>query len=226
MRETAMLKETLKLAWYKLARGILRIFCHAVFRLRVHGLENVPREGAFILACNHQSYLDPAFCGTHVRNRLLFLARDSLFSNWFFGPLIRSVNAIPVKRDQSDIAAIKKVIATLRQGQPVCLFPEGTRTNDGRIAPVKPGFGLLCRRGRAPIIPVVIDGAFECWPRHRKLFRPGCVRVCYGPPISVEQVEQMGDEKLAQYLTDELRRMQNDCRQKCAKPPFDYADNP
>ena len=73
-------------------------------------------------------------------------------------------------------------------------------------------------------MPVVIDGAFECWPRHKKLFSPGSISVCYGEVITAEQAEEMGDEKLAEVLTDTLRRMQAECRTKQGKKPYDYGE--
>jgi 1-acyl-sn-glycerol-3-phosphate acyltransferase len=87
---------------------------------------------------------------------------------------------------------------------------------------LKPGLGLLCRRGGAAVVPVVIDGAFECWPRHKKLFSPGSISVCYGKPITAEQAKNMGDKKLAEVLTDTLRQMQTNCRVKQGKKPYDY----
>ncbi len=106
----------------------------------------------------------------------------------------------------------------------VCLFPEATRTIDGRIASFKGGFTLLCRRGNAPVVPVLIDGAFECWPRHRKLFKPGSkISVTYGNPISVEQITAMEDDDFARLLTDTLRNMQSQTRLKNAKQPFNYS---
>ncbi len=192
------------------------------FRVRTYGRENIPRKGAFIIVSNHQSYLDPIFCGGLIKRHSSFIARASLFSNWFFGPLIASVNAIPVKLGEPDIWAMRKVIDKLKKGGGVTLFPEGTRTFDGKITPFKPGLGLLCRRGKAPIVPVVIDGAFECWPRHKKLFSPGRIHVTYGKPITVEQVKDMGDKKLAELLTETLRKMQTQSRIKQGKKPYDY----
>ncbi len=212
-----------KMRWFRLARWFCWLFCRIFFRLRVYDIENVPRQGAFVLVSNHQSFLDPLFCGVCLERCLYFLARDSLFTNWFFGRLISSVNTIPVRRGEADFTAVKKVIGKLKEGNGVCLFPEATRTKDGKIADFKPGFGLLCRRGDAAIIPVVIEGAFECWPRHKKIFKPGAeIIVCYGKCITAEQVKGMSERDLAEGLTGTLRRMQNDCRIKCGKEPFDY----
>jgi 1-acyl-sn-glycerol-3-phosphate acyltransferase len=217
-----MLKEKLKAAWYWYTRWICKFFCILFFRVRSYGRDNVPKKGAFILVSNHQSYLDPIFCIGPLKRPSSCLARDSLFTNWFFGLLIASMNAIPVKLGEADMSAMRKALGKLKKGEGICLFPEGTRTYDGKIAPLKPGLGLLCRRGDAVIVPVVIDGAFECWPRHKKLFSPGPIWVCYGKAISAEQAKNMGDEKLAEVLTDTLRRMQTKSRIKQGKKPYDY----
>jgi len=214
--------EKVKAVWYHVARLTCRVFCSVFFRFRLYGMENIPEKGAFVLASNHQSFLDPVFCGCAVRRLLFYMARDSLFENLFFGPLLRSVNTIPVKRGKADIAAMKMIIKKLREGKGVCLFPEGTRTSDGRIADFKPGFGLLCRRGQAAIVPVLIDGAFECWPRHKKIFSPGAVSVWYGKAIIAEQVMNMDDRELSQVLTETLRQMQNECRIRNGKEPYEY----
>ncbi|UCG57107.1 MAG: 1-acyl-sn-glycerol-3-phosphate acyltransferase [Phycisphaerales bacterium] len=217
-----MLRERLSTAWFWLARWICRVLCILFFRLRTSGKENVPESGAFVLASNHQSYLDPVLCGVPLKRQLFFLARDSLFSNWFFGRLLSSVKAMPVKRDGGDLATMRKIIGKLKEGSGVCLFPEGTRSSDGRIAPFKPGFGLLCRRGKAGVVPVLIDGSFECWPRHRKLFSRGAITVCYGRAITAKQVEGMKDDELAKLVADTLRKMQNDRRLKQGKEPYEY----
>ena len=217
-----MPEEKLKAIWYWIARWVCRIFCILWFRIRVYGRENVPDKGPFILASNHQSYLDPILCGVGLKRRLIFLARDSLFRNKFFTCLIYSLNAIPIKRDQADISSVRAVIARLKQGCGVCLFPEATRTNDGKIQQFKPGLGLLCRRSEAMIVPVLIDGAFECWPRYKKIFSSGNVTISYGPAIASEQIRNMDDKTLADVLTDRLRQMQKQRKLKQGKQPYDY----
>jgi len=218
-----MLTEKLTAIWYRLARLVCRLFCRVLFRIRVYGIENVPPSGALVLLSNHQSYLDPILCGVFLKRQLCFLARESLFANRFFRALIKSLGAIPLRQGRADLAAVKTVVAELRRGKAVCLFPEGTRTEDGRIGRIKPGFGLLCRRGKAAVVPMVIDGAFECWPKHRKMFKTGPIWVCYGEPISAEQAAEMGDEKLAEAVTERLRQMQAGLRTKRGKEPLSYS---
>ncbi|MBL7189130.1 MAG: 1-acyl-sn-glycerol-3-phosphate acyltransferase [Phycisphaerae bacterium] len=217
-----MLKEQVKAKWFWLARWLCRLFCLLFFRMRTYGRENIPRKGPFVLISNHQSYLDPVLCACPIKRRVSFLARESLFTHWLFGRMITSVGTIPLKLGEADISAMRKVIDVLKQGRGACLFPEGTRSIDGKITPFKPGFGLLCRRGKAAVVPVVIDGAFESWPRHKKLFSPGSIVVCYGKAISAEQAKKMGDAKLAEVLTDTMRQMQTMCRIKQGKRPYNY----
>ncbi len=209
--------------WFEFCRTLCRIFCRVCFRVRIYGKENIPKEGAVLLVSNHQSFVDPLFCGNWVGRQVTFMARDSLFRNRFFGAILRSVNAIPVKREEADVGAMKVIIGRLKEGRVVCLFPEGTRTEDGRINELKAGFGLLARRGGAAIVPVVVDGAFECWPRDKKLFKFGSgVTVHYGPPTAFEQVKEPDERQLAAELTATLRKMQNECRKSAGKDAFDY----
>ena len=211
-----------KMRWFRFARWVCKIFCKVFFRVRVYGRENVPDEGALVLVSNHQSFLDPVLCGIFLKRPLYFLARDTLFANRFLGRLISSVNTIPVKQGKADLSAMKTIIGKLKGGSGVCIFPEATRTSDGKIAPFKRGFGLLCRRAEAVVVPVVVDGAFECWPRHKKIFSPGRIVVCYGECIKPEQVKEMNDSELAANLTDTLRRMQTEIRGTHGKEPYEY----
>ncbi|MBN2020410.1 MAG: 1-acyl-sn-glycerol-3-phosphate acyltransferase [Sedimentisphaerales bacterium] len=219
-----MFGQPIKDAWFKFARLWCGLFCRVFFRIHFYGLENIPSEGPFILASNHQSFLDPLFCGIALKRTLSFMARDTLFKGRIFGPLLFSVNAIPVRRGQADIASIRAILEKLKQGKGVCLFPEATRTDDGKITSFKGGFTLLSRRGHAPIVPVLIDGAFECWPRHRRIFKAGSkITVTYGKPIPAEQIKETEDDDFAKLLTDTLRNMQSEIRSKEGKEPFKYS---
>jgi 1-acyl-sn-glycerol-3-phosphate acyltransferase len=217
-----MFKKRLKRSWYWLARGSCRLFCISFFRLQVYGLDNIPDKGPFILASNHQSYLDPVLCGISVKRQLCYLARDTLFKNRFFKWLLISINSIPLRRGEADISAIRTVIKNLEQGYGACLFPEATRTEDGKIALLKPGFGLLCRRGNAVLVPTVIDGAFECWPRDKKFFTRGSIIISYGKTINFEELKQMDNGQIAEKITNILRQMQTKIRCELGKEPFKY----
>lgn len=218
-----MFVRIIKVLWYRTARAFCLLFCKVFFRLRATGTKNIPKKGAFLLVCNHQSYLDPVFCGVSLRRDLYFLARDSLFRNPFFGRVLLSVNVIPVRRDEADLSAMRKVISKLKDGNGVLLFPESTRTRDGRISDFKAGLGLLCRRGGAAVVPVVIDGAFDCWPRHKKIFRAfKKIVVSYGECISADEIKKMDKRELARRLNEIMRGMHNDCRRRLGKEAYNY----
>jgi 1-acyl-sn-glycerol-3-phosphate acyltransferase len=218
-----MLKQKIKSLWYNIARIACYLFCRLCFSFKVSGKENIPADGAFILVSNHQSFLDPLFCASGIKRQINYLARDTLFKNPIFRRLLYSINVMPLRRDEADFSAMKTIIRKLQAGQPVLLFPEATRTSDGRIAQFKPGLAFLCRRGNAAIVPVLIDGAFECWPRHKKIFSLGKkIVVRYGKSIPAEQAKSMPDEKLTEFLTNTLRRLQTEVRLEQGKEPFSY----
>lgn len=207
---------------YRIFKCFCKMFAYSTFRIRVRGLENVPKEGAFLLLSNHQSFLDPVLIGVPIYRRVHFVARDSLYKGKLAKKILQCCMTIPIKRGQADTAAIKHILRTLKHGHGVGLFPEATRTNDGTIVDVKPGFGLLVRKSKAIVIPTVIEGAYESWPRHRNFFLPGDIDISYGEPITPEDTKDMNDETFASYLTERLRKMQNEIRQSIGKQPFDY----
>lgn len=190
---------------YAFCRYLIRMTGMLVFRLRHSGYENVPDSGAMLLVSNHQSHLDPGFVGCGVRRHLFFLARRTLFDPPLFGPLIRAVNAVPVDRDGSALGGIKESLRLLKQGEGLVIFPEGTRTPDGRLQTMRSGFVALARKTGATIVPASIVGAFEAWPRKRRFPRPHRVRVHYGPPIRPEEFAAYSDEAL---LEEVQRRIQ------------------
>jgi len=213
----------IKTLWYWLARWVCRLFFAFFFKLRVYGKENIPGKGPFLLVSNHQSYLDPVLCGVAIERHLQYLARDSLFANRFFKILISSLNAIPVRREEADLKAMKSVIEKLKHNWGVTLFPEATRTSDGRISPLKAGFGLLAKRAQASVIPMVIDGAFEAWPRDQSLFSTGgMIIITYGKPISYQLIKDMDERELASRITGYLREIQNKSRLKHRKKTYEY----
>lgn len=193
-----------KRAGYSALKTFFWLTALGFFRFRWRGKQHFPVEGGAVVCSNHQSYFDPILVGICFRRQLSFLARKTLFDWFLFGRLIRYLDAIPIDRDGMSLGGIKESLRRLRQGDVLVVFPEGTRSEDGQVGPLKPGFLALVRRGRVPILPAAVDGAYDAWPRSRKL--PRLTRLCtvFGPMIGVEEVARMSDEQLMEEVRTRL----------------------
>jgi 1-acyl-sn-glycerol-3-phosphate acyltransferase len=192
----AMNRPLWKSAGYQFFKTLFWLIAKLCFWFRWRGAEHIPRGGGALICSNHQSYFDPVLVGICFRRQINFVARDTLLSVPLFGPLIRYLEAIPIDREGLSISGIKETLRRLKRGEMVLIFPEGTRTLDGHLGALKPGFCALARRARVPILPVAVDGAYDAWPRSRRFPRATRLRTCFGPVIEFEQIEQLSDEQL------------------------------
>lgn len=185
------------------------------FSYRSEGRHNIPATGPALLLANHQSFFDPSIVGCGTRRHLRFLARKTLFRNRLFGALIHRLNAVPV--DQEGVAkdGLKTIMDELKAGEAVLVFPEGERTPNGEIQPLRPGVLLLIRRLEVPIVPIGIAGAFDALPRTRKwpklspFFLPSTgadIAVSIGKPICAARYRDMPRDKVLTELREELKR--------------------
>ncbi|MDX1948620.1 MAG: lysophospholipid acyltransferase family protein [Pirellulaceae bacterium] len=192
----------------RLGYNALRVLCRLVavwlFGLRVAGREHWPAAGGGLVCANHQSYFDPPLVGLTCGRRMNYLARDTLFRVPVLSQLIRFLDAIPIDRDGGGLAGLKETLRRLKAGELVLIFPEGTRSSDGEVAPLKPGFIAVARRSKVPLIPVGLDGAYQAWPRTAKWPRLSRLGVVVGRPILPEEVAQLSDEDLLAELEQRL----------------------
>jgi 1-acyl-sn-glycerol-3-phosphate acyltransferase len=158
------------------------------FRWRVYGAENVPVTGGVILAANHASFLDPPLVGSGLKRDINYLARESLFRFPLVGALLRSWNSVPVDRDGGGAKGLKIILGRLLDGAGIILFPEGTRTPDGKLQPARAGIGLVVAKSNAPVVPVRVFGTFEAYGRNVKFPRPKRIAVKYGTPMRFEKL--------------------------------------
>jgi len=204
-----------KIVWYEFLRRVVQLVAVLFYHVRHYGVRRIPAAGGVLVVANHQSHFDPPLVGMASPRRMNYLARETLFR---FGPfrwLIQSLDAIPIDREGLGLNGIKESLRRLKRGEMVLIFPEGTRTSDGRIQPFRPGFTTLAVRSGAAILPVAIDGAFQAWPRRQLLPRlGGDIRVLYGEPIEPQQAAAMDErallaevERRVRQCHDELRRL-------------------
>ena len=178
---------------YILTAIVCRVVFRLYFRWRVHNRERVPLTGPGILAANHASFFDPPMIGSPLPRSINYLARETLFKNPVMRWYIESLHAVPVDRDGGGAKGLKIILDRLLHGEVILLFPEGTRTPDGRLQPVRSGIGLTVIKSDAPVIPVRLFGTFEAYGRHRRWPVPKPVVVKFGKPIdfSAERAEAL-----------------------------------
>ncbi len=204
----------------RIARILLHMTVPLWFKVRAQGLEHVPPRGGLLIVSNHQSVLDPVLVGITLRRDCHYMARDTLFKG-LFGRFIAAVNAFPVRRGTADLGAMREGVRRLSAGHALCVFPEGTRSATGRIAPLLPGFIALARRGKVPILPIAIDGVVDLWPRGQRWPRRGPIWLQIGRPIALADLAGRSDAVTAR-LTADLRTLHNTLRKDVGHLPFDY----
>lgn len=168
---------------YFVGWSFFRLMYATYFRWRVWNPERVPLTGPVILASNHASFLDPPLVGCGLKRDINFLARESLFRFPVIGTVLRSWNAVPVDREGGGARGLKAILDRLHKGGAIILFPEGTRTHDGKLQPARSGIGLTVIKSEAPVVPVRVFGTLEAYGRDLKFPRPHRVVVKYGKPM-------------------------------------------
>src|SRR6476660_2219117 len=151
--------------YYWVGYHLSRLAGRLLFRFRVIHRERMIQSGPVILAMNHQSYLDPPLAGSTCDRAIYFLARRTLLNVPLLGRVLPKLNVIPVNQEGVDRSAIKAVIRVLQAGNGVLVFPEGSRTLDGKLQAAEPGLGFVIAKTLAPVVPMRIFGAHEAMPR-------------------------------------------------------------
>ena len=176
-------------------RGAIYIWCKIYYRAEIIGLENVPKDGALIFCGNHRSYLDPPLMVATAKRDMKFLAKEELYENKFLKFLGWAFEAIPVKRDEKDVSAIKNSLKVLKNGDCIALFPEGTRNGLEKGEKVKDGVAFFAVRSGAKVIPCGIKGGTK---EHRK------VTITYGKPLDYSKYKGSKDKEVFDKVTEEI----------------------
>lgn len=193
---------------YRATKLILSPVLRGLYSLKVEGLENFPKEGPVIVAANHLSFMDSLFIPLSVLRQMVYLAKAEYFESkktaWFF----KALGMIPVKRDvkEKTEAALQAGIEVLGAGGVIGLYPEGTRSPDGRLYRGRTGVARLALRSRAPVVPVGLIGSREVMPKQAKFPKLwGSVKVNFGRPIYLDQYfDREEDRFVLRSVTDEI----------------------
>lgn len=200
--------------WYKIVYVSSMTGFTLGFSLRYEGKQHVPRDGPVLLIANHQSFFDPVLVGLAAPRQLCYLARKTLFRHRLFATLIRSLRAVPIDQEGLGKDGIRTVLGLLNERRAVLVFPEGERTPDGTMQPLRPGIHLLIKKAPVPIVPVAIAGAFDAWPRWRPLpvpaplFLPpgkGTIAVSVRPALDAKRLLELPRDRCLELLDQELK---------------------
>jgi len=167
---------------YWLTWVAVRLLATVLFRFRVSGAHHVPKTGGVLIAANHASYLDIPILGCGMFRRAWFMGRTDLFG----GPaawLMRHMGWIPIRRERVDRTGFEEAIRRVKAGQAVVIYPEGGRSEDGRLQPGRPGVGIIVAATGCPVVPAFLAGTYDVLPPGSKWIRLRPIRVIYGVPV-------------------------------------------
>lgn len=172
---------------YSITVFIISIFARLLFRLKVSGIENIPLSGGVIIASNHCSYLDIPLLSYGLNRHANFIGKKQLFTIPVLGTLLRLLGAIPIDRENVDRSALREIMKKLKSGNIVVIYPEGTRSPDGRLQPGKPGVGFIVRMSGMKVVPTAMLGTDKAMPSGRWFIRPHPVTIRFGAPLDFSE---------------------------------------
>lgn len=175
--------------WYFVLRKFFGLLFHTLWPLKTHGVENVPRNEAAVIVCNHLSMIDPFVVGYSARRLVSFMAKEELFSVPVVGFLIRKVGAFPVDRARRDPATMRTAMQVLKEGDLLGMFPEGTRSTTGEMLELRAGAARLASRTKTVIVPAAVINTDRALPPG-KMIRPARISVRYGVPFHLTELEE------------------------------------
>ncbi|KRP36233.1 MAG: hypothetical protein ABS34_08290 [Opitutaceae bacterium BACL24 MAG-120322-bin51] len=192
--------------FYECVRVIADWFFSTFYDYSTSGKSDVPLTGSAIFAANHISFYDPPAIGAQVHRQFNYFARDTLYKGWF-GKALHKLDTIPVARENADIKSLKAIFKALKDNGAVAIYPEGTRSLDGKLAEPKAGAGMIACKSKATVIPTRIFGTFEVFGRQHKIpSLGGSIHIAYGPPMTADDIDP-GKEHPERYLEASRRIM-------------------
>ena len=207
------MRERLFLTWYAFARGLVELVSRILWRVEVVGADKLPLSGAYVIAPVHRSNIDTLLAGCLTHRRIRFMGKDSLWKYRWTGALFSSLGAFPVHRGVPDRDALRRCEEAVRAGEPVVLFPEGTRQSGLRLHPLFEGAAFVAARAGVPIVPVGIGGSEWAMPKGSRRVHLVKVVVVVGDPISPPEPGPSGrvPRRAVSELTAQLAAVLQDC---------------
>lgn len=183
------MKKILNKLLFLFIKAIATFLAWALFRLKVEGKDNLPKDAPFIVASNHTSFLDPGLIQIAIPARMSWITKKDVYENWYLKPLCWVSESIPIN------GAIEKALVALEEGRVLGIFPEGTRSRNGKLKDADTGIAILALRSGRPVLPIGIKGAFEAFPPGKNFFKPYPIVVKIGKPFSFEKKDKENIEE-------------------------------
>lgn len=188
--------------FYKIFKILCRLFFGGILSTKIIGVENIPKEGGFILSANHISNFDPPFLGTFIDRTINYMGKEELFKNPIMAMICRGLNVFPVKRGAADKNAIKNAVKVLKSDGCLGIFPEGTRSKTGKLGKAELGVSVIAAMTKAPVIPAAIIGTKKIFSGEEKFPR---LAVVYGEPLKFS-----GNAKDKEVLNDFAQKIMSE----------------
>jgi len=191
---------------YKIVRKLLQWLFKVVFRCEISGIEHIPLSGGLIIAANHASNWDPPLAAVFALRPVCFMAKQELFAVPVLGQIVKQLYAFPVKRGAGDRGAIKTALQILKKGDCLGLFPEGTRSHDGKMHKPEAGIAFIAAKAKVPVVPTALIGAADIFGEKTKFPK---LRISYGMPMLFQGNPADRDELqvFSQQIMDEIKKM-------------------
>ena len=188
---------------YQFAKNLVWTTLKPIYRFDIKGLEHFPKTGGVLVCSNHIDALDPPVVGITAPRPVHFMAKEELFNMPILKPLLPKLNAFPVKRGLSDREALRRALALLKNGDVMGLFPEGTRSKDGKLGKGFSGAGFFALKGNADVVPCAIIGPYKPFKR---------LKVVYGKPIIMQPYRdrKATADEVTLVIMSEIQKLLND----------------
>lgn len=180
---------------YHFLRYVIMLYFTLFNRIQVEGLDNIPKTGAFLLFANHPSMMDTFLVAYRIKRKVRYMAKAELFESWIIRVFMNIAGAFPVHRGKGDVGAIKSALRLLKKGEPVGIFPEGTRTRAKNLSKKKGGAAMVAILSKAPIVPVGIDGRYRIFKK---------IRVVIGTPFFLDPPSELKPTREDLHVANEI----------------------
>jgi 1-acyl-sn-glycerol-3-phosphate acyltransferase len=213
--------------WYRLGYWLFGLFLFFFYSYRFFHRQRVPPTGPILIIANHESYWDPPIVGCAVGRQVTYMARKTLFNSPALAWWMNKVGAFPVDQEGTGLDGLKKALQLLKEGKGVIVFPEGTRTPDGRMRPFQQGIALLIRRAKVPVLPIGLAGSYDAWAIHQKkpAFAPlwctprkASIACVIGEVIPAESLLSLSPDRMMAYLSERVAKLRAEAYQRKRLP--------